>query len=225
MLWGGNGDIHPNTKGSYMIACAFYASIFQKASFGTNILSGLTQIEASNYQQLADTIVLNNLSDWRINTYNQYTDFNYSVNQSFVTFNSTSQNIDSLSWDFGDGSTSNNPAITHNYTSSGTFMVTLTTYEGECLESKTKIISISTIGIDKYTDKSGINIYPNPFTDKVIIEDYTLEDISIFNLSGQDFSNHVKYIHTAKGMEINTSNLPSGGYILKTNSFTNIIYK
>ena len=225
MLWGGNGDIHPNAKGSYMIACAFYAAIFQKSSFGTYIISTLTQIEASNYQQLADTIVLNNLSDWRINTYNQYTDFNYSVNQSIVTFNNTSQNVDSLSWDFGDGGTSNNLAITHNYISSGTFIVTLTTYKGECLESKTKIISILTVGIDKHNDKSRINISPNPFTDKILIEGYTIKDISIFNLSGQDFSNQISFIYTAKGMEINTSNLPSGGYILKTKSFANFIYK
>lgn len=28
MLWGGIGDLHPNAKGSYIIACTFYASIF-----------------------------------------------------------------------------------------------------------------------------------------------------------------------------------------------------
>jgi len=225
MLWGGNGDIHPNAIGSYITACAFYASIFQKESFGTNILSTLTQLQASNYQQLADSIVLNNLSDWRINTYDQYTDFNYSVDQSNVTFNNTSQNVDSLSWDFGDGATSNNPTIIHNYISSGTFTVTLTTYKGACLESKTKIVSILPVGIEKHNVKTRINIYPNPFIDKIIIEGYTIDDISIFNLSGQDFSSHVSLIYTEKGLEINTSNLPSGEYILKTDSFANIIYK
>lgn len=39
MLWGGNEDIHPNDKGSYIIACTFYASIFQKKSLGTNIIN------------------------------------------------------------------------------------------------------------------------------------------------------------------------------------------
>ena len=140
MLWGGVGDIHPNSIGSYMIACTFYSTIYQKNSFGTNITTSLTPTEASYYQQLADSIVLNHFSDWRINTYNSFTDFNYTINQSNVTFTSTSENIDSLHWNFGDGNFSNSTPSNHTYNQSNDYTVTLSTYKDGCLDTRTKTI-------------------------------------------------------------------------------------
>ena len=225
MLWGGNGDIHPNAIGSYMIACTFYSSIFQKASFGTNIINSLTPTEASYYQQLADSTVLNHLSDWRINTYNSFTEFNYTINQSNVTFNSISQNIDSLIWDFGDGNSSNLASTSHTYNQNNLYYVTLTTYKNGCIDTITKVIDLMSLGLNTNSTLSKVNVYPNPFSDKIFIQNGNDTEISIFNLLGQDYSNSVSITKTINGIEINTASLPKGGYILKNKTFANIIYK
>lgn len=226
MLWGGNGDIHPNTLGSYMIACTFYSSIFQKPSFGSNIVNSLSPTEASYYQKLADSIVLNHFSDWRINTYNSYTDFNYSINQASITFNSTSQNIDSLIWDFGDGNTSNLPLVTHVYNQNDLYNVKLTTYKNGCTEEIIKTVDLLSLGLDVNSSFQKVKVYPNPFSNKIIIENYTDTDIFMFNLLGQDLTNSISVTKTTQhSIEINTTNLPKGAYILKSKTFSNIIYK
>lgn len=225
MLWGGNGDIHPNAKGSYIIACSFYASIFQKPSFGTSEISSLTALEASNYQELADTTVLNHLSDWRINTYNQFTDFDNVVNQSTVDFTSTSQNIDSLTWDFGDGNTSNTSSTTHTYAQNGSFDIVLTTYNGNCVETKTKTVTISTIELNEIHPFTTRRVFPNPFIDRITVENCKKEEILFSNLLGQDFNNVISINESSNGLEVDTRNLPKGTYILATKTSRHLIYK
>lgn len=224
-LWGGNGDIHPNDKGSYIIACTFYASIFQKESLGTNIINSLTQAEANSYQELADTTVLNNLSSWRINSYNQFTDFTYLTNQLDVNFNSTSLNIDSLHWDFGDGTNSNLITPIHTYNQPGTFNVILRTYKNGCIESKTKEINISLVGIDDKNRITKPSIYPNPFSNKIIIDNINGREVLIYNTLGKEFTGFVSIVKTGKGVEVNTSNLTNGVYVIKLGNYSKIVLK
>ena len=56
------------------------------------------------------------------------TNFNYTIgsNPLFVQFNDTSNNATSWSWNFGDGTTSTLQNITHTYSKSGQYLVTLT---------------------------------------------------------------------------------------------------
>ncbi len=226
MLWGSTGDIHPNAKGSYIIACTFYASIFQKPSFGTTVISSLTQSEANSYQQLADTTVLNHFSDWRINTYNQFTDFDFTITNQNVEFNNLSKNIDSLLWDFGDGDTSTAINPNHLYVQNGVYTVTLITYKGVCSETVSNEVNINTIGIDDIITPENINLYPNPFTNSIFINKIlNTDEISIFNVLGQNMSNYISITNNSCNTEINTQNLPIGMYILKTKTFAKKIYK
>jgi hypothetical protein len=225
MLWGGNGDIHPNARGSYIIACAFYSSIFQKPSLGTNVINSLTAAEASSYQELADTTVLNHLSDWRINNFNQHTAFNYQINESLVTFTSSSQNIDSLHWDFGDGNTSNLSVVDHDFIQMGLYDVVLTTYKDGCVETETVSIDIELLELEIIADALAAKIYPNPFLDRITIENYRGEEIFIFNLLGQEFNGFVSIVETEKGLEINTTRLPLGTYVLRVNGVVKVVNK
>ena len=209
MLWGGNGDIHPNVRGSYIIACSFYASIFQKPSFGTNSISSLTLAEAISCQQLADTVVLNNFSDWRINTFNQHTDFDYAVNQSSSAFTSTSQNIDSLSWDFGDGNSSNISDPVHNYAQTGAYTVTLTTYKDGCVETKTEDISISAAELDVIDTTPTVAIYPNPFERELSFESDTPGLLTVHDIFGSSVAEQEVNVGVNA---INLSDSPRGTY-------------
>lgn len=49
--------------------------------------------------------------------------FNYTVNQGSVQFSSTAQNYSSIFYDFGDGSTSNQPNPSHTYLQNGNYLV------------------------------------------------------------------------------------------------------
>ena len=226
MLWGSTGDIHPNAKGSYIIACTFYASIFQKPSFGTTVISSLTQSEANSYQQLADTTVLNHFPDWRINTYNQFTDFDFTINKQNVEFNNLSKNIDSLLWDFGDGDTSTVINPNHLYEENGVYTVTLNTYKGVCTETVSNEVNTNTIGIDDIITPENIAIYPNPFTNRILIDKrLNTDEISIFNALGQNMANNISLINHGQKTEIITTNLPRGMYVLKTKTFAKKVIK
>jgi len=213
MLWGGTGDIHPNVKGSYIAACVFYSSIFQKPSFGTTILNGFTLAEAEGYQTLADTTVLNHLSDWRINTYTQRSTYTYIVNLDTIYFSNTTQNFDSLLWDFGDGFSSSTITPSHIYLNSNSYTVNLTTYLHGCSITTSKTIYVGALGINENGDKLEVTLYPNPTNNYLNIKINNNKDylFKVYNSFG-------KLILTTNKHKINISQYPSGTYFLEVNN-------
>ncbi|MEO0724788.1 MAG: PKD domain-containing protein, partial [Bacteroidota bacterium] len=64
------------------------------------------------------------------------------IGQGIVNFTSTSENVTSLSWDFGDGNTGTGAEVTHTYTEVGTYEVVLTGI-GPCgEETSTQTVTI-----------------------------------------------------------------------------------
>lgn len=210
LLWGGFGDIHPNAEGSYIAACVFYATIFQKTSRGSTVWTSLSGIKADNYQELADTIVLNNLSNWNVGTYDQSTAFSYTINGNTVDFTNLSLNVDSLLWDFGNLTTATNQnPITH-YSTSGNYDVTLTTYKNGCVESISQRVSLGVLELEKAKIHQQGSAYPNPTKDylniklKGVDENYHFE---VYNKLGQ-------LLLQTKTYPIDVSNLKRGIYYL-----------
>lgn len=70
-------------------------------------------------------------------------------------------------------------------------------------------------------------VYPNPFNEKIILKGAILKrtDISISNSLGQDFTNLITIKINGDITQINTSNLPSGMYIIKAKTIANKVYK
>lgn len=179
MLWGGTGNIHPNAKGSYLAACVFYCSIFQKPSFGTNIYDSINQDDAEFYQQLADEKVLNNKPDWRINTFNHWLDFSINQNVNTIDIVNNSVNLDSYSWDFNDGNNSSDWQPNHTYDITGNYQVTLTaqvTYNSGSQQnvSLSKEVVIDNLVNNQHNDVqptiNNVSIYPNPFNPETTIQ-------------------------------------------------------
>ncbi|MNE01110.1 PKD domain protein [compost metagenome] len=81
------------------------------------------------------------------------------------------QNVDSYSWNFGDGSTLTNAPSTasHTYTVAGPYMVTAT-LTNECGTQTViqTIVVTSTAGIEE-NGIEGLSVYPNPASDKITI--------------------------------------------------------
>ncbi len=57
---------HPSLKGSYLMACVIYASVFQESVIDNSYQAGLPEEEVVFFQTVASDIVLNNLEMWNI---------------------------------------------------------------------------------------------------------------------------------------------------------------
>ncbi len=57
---------HPTMKGSYLMACVLYSSIFQKSSVAISYTAGLDLEEALYFREMASKTVLDSLHFWNI---------------------------------------------------------------------------------------------------------------------------------------------------------------
>lgn len=182
-------DIHPNINGSFLVAATMYAGIFQKETVPSAYNGGIDPDSANIFFRIADSIVLNNLSDWRINTYNLHVDFTYQPNGESISFLNTSVNYSSLSWDFGDGQTASIPQVSHTYQQDGYYPVILTaTATNGCQDSVTKVIQISATS-EQDNENRNFLIFPNPANDFFYISpaDQNLNahyNLELFDLAG-----------------------------------------
>ncbi|MBK9459504.1 MAG: DUF4886 domain-containing protein [Sphingobacteriales bacterium] len=67
---------HPSVAGTYLIACVFYATLFQESPVGLSYTSTLSVADAAILQQAAAQTVLDSLSTWRLDT-----PINFNANQ------------------------------------------------------------------------------------------------------------------------------------------------
>lgn len=62
-LWQSDG-VHPSLAGTYLAACVFYATIFQRSPVGLSYHGGLPDSEAADLQQAAASTVLSDPAAW-----------------------------------------------------------------------------------------------------------------------------------------------------------------
>ncbi len=108
-----------------------------------------------------------------------------------VSFTNNSTNADDYSWDFGDGGTSTSENVDHDFTSAGTFTVTLTASKGNCEHTITKqiVVTSNPAGVEETDGIRHIRIYPNPASSAVNLtlglEEASELSISLFNILGE----------------------------------------
>ncbi len=61
---------HPSLKGSYLMACVIYSTVYRESIEGNSYFGGLTKTDAEYFQKTASNIVLNNLDIWNKHTGN-----------------------------------------------------------------------------------------------------------------------------------------------------------
>ena len=126
--------------------------------------------------------------------------------------NTTSQVIDSVAWDFGDGTTAgDNNTPTHVYSALGDYDVWFYAY-GPCNTDSTMMtININDLSVGE--NNFDLNVYPNPTNNLVTIEGQFFEtDIHIYNLLGEE----VYYNLSVSGKEtIDCSSWPAGAYLVQ----------
>ena len=57
---------HPSLKGSYLMACVIYSTVFQERTTGIEYYADIPEDEASYFQEIGSDIVLDNLELWNI---------------------------------------------------------------------------------------------------------------------------------------------------------------
>lgn len=131
----------------------------------------------------------------------------------FTDLSTSSADINSWNWDFGDGESTDVQNPTHEYLSAGNFTVSLTITgdAGTDTETKTDYILIP-VGINDNASEA-IIVYPNPVKDILYLEFPVKEkwNISISNLNGIIL--FTKSINAEK-TEVDMKDLENGTYII-----------
>lgn len=139
--------------------------------------------------------------------------FTYVVNDSIFLFTNTSEEYDSLVWDFGDGNTSNLENPCHIYTDcADSHLVTLTVYNNCFTDSSSSYVKAMVLDIDR-VDLTTLNIYPNPAKENITIRVNRSTNIEIVDVYG-------KVVLRRRLLEGNNvfdiSNFESGVYFVRT---------
>jgi PKD repeat protein len=185
-LYAGDGS-HPSLEGSYLAACTFYSSLFQKSSVGASYTAGLDPQTCTILQQAASSIVLDSIPTWKLIHHDSLLQATFiaGINQYDVLFSATTNAPSNLVWDFGDGSPVGfglNPSHTY---APGTYTVTLYA-SGTCgIDTVQQQVTVNTVSLDDITTQWPY-LYQNEQGDFVCqTRLFEVMNIEALNLAGQ----------------------------------------
>ena len=121
---------HPSFAGTYLSACVFYSSIYQKSPVGAIYSGSLDPSTALILQEVAALTVLDSIPTWKLVHFDSlvHVDFTYNSTTGSNEFQFTpaiSFYTQSLFWEFGDGSFSSDTSPIHQYLTNGSYSVML----------------------------------------------------------------------------------------------------
>ncbi len=118
---------HPSFEGSYLAACTFYTSLFQKSPVGATYYGGLNATTAGILQQAAATVILDSLDRFHLRPANEATKADFSIvqNGSTITLTNESSRATTYTWLFGDGQSDEIENAEYTFTENGVYTVSL----------------------------------------------------------------------------------------------------
>ena len=202
-------ESHPNIAGSYLAACTFYSTLFNKSCVGSTYYpSSLSATDAAYLQDVASSSVLDSTEIWNM--------FDIQNIEAFgdITFDFTAEtsNADEYFWDFGDGSESTDLNPKYTYSNFGmAYNVILTVFSNNGCRSLTEEITINTTFPEHVADLEGIKVYPNPVQDILNVELINSNNILFYSILGE----LLDYCYNCSKLQINMSFITKGTYVLK----------
>jgi len=204
---------HPSVAGTYATACAFYSVLFRKDPTAITFTSSVGIADAEIIRNAAKMVVYDSLPFWFVGKYDPDANFTYNSVGETVTFTNTSLNSDLFNWNFGDGSTSSDQNTIHNYSSPGTYDVTLIVSKCDLSDTITKQITITAQSISEPTTLD-VELYPNPANNCIYSKsngDLILKKYTIINHLGQNIQSG--FLENDKSVKkINLNELKAGIY-------------
>ncbi|WP_165836281.1 PKD domain-containing protein [Taibaiella soli] len=138
--------------------------------------------------------------------------FGYSASLTSVQFSyGGSTGVDSVRWNFGDGSSSTQQSPTHQYAASGTYTACLTVYNSCGHTDTCRQVQVST-SVNNINTLANVLVYPNPVQDQLTIETPINYHAAIMTIDGREVAQQQV---VAPRTVINTSNLSAGIYLLQ----------
>ncbi|MFM2386327.1 MAG: hypothetical protein RL660_1084 [Bacteroidota bacterium] len=120
---------HPSVTGTYVVACAFYTSIYHKAlSASSFVPSGVTAANATLIRNTAYAIVMDSIETWQGSGSIPLAKFSATPTGLTANITNSSKRNNSCDWYWGDAtSTTNAPqaALNHNYVTAGTYTINM----------------------------------------------------------------------------------------------------
>ncbi len=220
-LYASDGS-HPSLAGTYLSACVFYASIFEKSCVGSYFPEGISESDAEQLQFYSDQVVFNNLSTWN----NDFSEVNAAFEHDNIDdyefkFTNTSENSNVAYWDFGDGSHSIIfDTITHLYEAAGSYLVSQIACRAYHCDTVTVEILIEPNQIAKYPTTQ-LSIYPNPSNGILFVNTKSKGIIKIYNLQGNLLWS--EEITQKDGVKVDVSFLKKGIYFLQWNNLSETV--
>jgi hypothetical protein len=160
---------HPSAAGSYAAAACFYSLFLGKDPAGNSYNFTLNNTDAQAIKAAVSAVVYDSLAYWQRFAPLPVAAFSASNSNKTVTFTNTSDMADSYFWDFGDNASSVAANPVHTYAQNGNYTVCLSAIKGCDTIVLCKQVQVGTVGlIDPVLQ--GLRIYPNPVTDRIIIE-------------------------------------------------------
>ena len=207
-LWSSDNS-HPSIEGSYLTACVFYETILRRSSVNASFISSVTNPNALFLQQIAHQIVVDSLPTWKIGTYDVNSAFSFGASGLQVQFSNQSVNATSVSWDFGDGSTSLLPQPTHTYLQLGTYSVNLIAMDNCNADTAQQFVSVVASALSE--NNSNENCIKINSQSEIEIRCGLWETLSIYDVSGRKMgaTNPVK-----NSLQLYKDRLESGIYVL-----------
>lgn len=117
---------HPSVAGSYAAACTFYATLFQKSPLLITYQSSLDAATAAVIREAVEVVVFQEPSEWLVDSYRPFGQATLNTSALHLVTNNTSTFSSQASWDFGDGTTSDEWSPSHDYSQPGLYHVVLT---------------------------------------------------------------------------------------------------
>jgi hypothetical protein len=155
-------ESHPTLAGTYVSAVTFYTVIFRKdptlVTYNTSIL---TATVANQIKAVVKSVVYDNLEEWNVGAYDPTAAFTVETEGSTVSFTNSSANANSYTWDFGDGTTSDEQNPEHEFIGAGPYTITLTATN--CNKQATASQVISLLNTTNFS-LNNLVVYPNPAT-------------------------------------------------------------
>ncbi len=125
-------------------------------------------------------------------------------------------------WYFGDGNTSTLQSPSHTYTADGKYTVKLVVISNLYQDSIEKVdyITVGPVGFDEIDLDQHLKIYPNPMPNNgslfIDYDEIQIAQVQLLSIIGEDVS--IRIEKSTNRIQLETSNLSSGIYILKLTS-------
>ncbi|MGV8993065.1 MAG: T9SS type A sorting domain-containing protein [Flavobacterium sp.] len=210
-------ESHPSLLGSYAAALCFYTTIFRKSADEILYTANLPADQVAIVKAAVNQVVFSNFPQWYIGKYDASADFEISGDDTTLTFIAEVQQGATYSWDFGDGTSSEEAVTTHTFTA-GIHTISLTVTLCGKSETVTQTVTVSALANNNFKN-SNFSIYPNPATTflNITTKSGLAVQTEVYDMLGRKCN-----LPSNDGKSVDVSGLESGSYLIVISQDSNV---